>query len=259
MVPTPPMWDASHMTEPTETPLQRFIRKAIAAAPRARDHYDRKIQELAGTTGKPLYDLQRGKSLNPSVAMLAHMATALGQPLRLLTDAANGSEVDPITTSVEPLTPLVAPDILPTRNASADDGTVEVISLDLSISMGPGTLVEDMIEEEPVKWDMGLLRVITRSPFHMLRQVRGIGDSMEPTLRTGDRVLIDTSERMLSRMHGLYWIDHYGAHALKRLRAAGNGRIVISSDNKVAGGADFEVDAEELRIHGRAIWFGREL
>ena len=153
----------------------------------------------------------------------------------------------------------VRPDHHPTRNASADDGTVDVISLDLSVSMGPGTLIEDMVEEEPVKWDIGLLRVITRSPFHMLRQIKGVGDSMEPTLRTGDRVLIDTSDRMLSRMHGIYWIDHFGAHGLKRLRAAGNGRVLISSDNKVAGGPDFEVDAEELRIHGRAIWFGREL
>ncbi|SEQ59847.1 Phage repressor protein C, contains Cro/C1-type HTH and peptisase s24 domains [Sphingobium sp. YR768] len=154
---------------------------------------------------------------------------------------------------------LPHPDIPPTRNASADDGTVDIISLDLSLSMGPGTLIEDMIEEEPVKWDMGLLRIITRAPFHSLRQVRGVGDSMEPTLRTGDRVLIDTSDKTLSRMHGIYWIDHFGAHGLKRLRAAGQGRILIASENKVAGGPDFEVDADDLRIHGRAIWFGREL
>ncbi|KMS54708.1 hypothetical protein V473_15265 [Sphingobium cupriresistens LL01] len=153
----------------------------------------------------------------------------------------------------------VEPDRLPTRNASAEDGTVDIISLDLSVSMGPGTLIEDMIEEEPVKWDIGHLRILTRSPFHQLRQIRGIGDSMEPTLRTGDRVLIDTAERTLNRIHGIYWIDHFGAHGLKRLRAAGHGRILIASENKVAGGPDFEVDADDLRIHGRAIWFGREL
>jgi len=71
--------------------------------------------------------------------------------------------------------------------------------------------------------------------------------------------LIDTSERTLTRMHGIYWIDQFGAHGLKRLRAAGQGRIVISSDNKVAGGPDFEVDADELQIHGRAIGTWREL
>lgn len=151
----------------------------------------------------------------------------------------------------------VRPDLPPTRNASANDGTVEIISLDLSLSMGPGTLIEDFVEEDPVKWDIGLLRIITRSPFHMLRQVKGVGDSMEPTLRTSDRVLIDTSEKMLSRMHGIYWIDHMGAHGLKRLRAAGQGRILIMSDNPNVH--DYEVDADELRIHGRAVWFGREL
>ncbi len=136
---------------------------------------------------------------------------------------------------------------------------MEIISLDLSLSMGPGTLIEHMIEEESVKWDIGLLRILTNSPFHMLRQVKGLGDSMEPTLRTGDRVLIDTTSRTVTHMHGIYWIDHHGAHGLKRLRVSSPGRILIASENKIAGGPDFEVSAEELRIHGRAIWFGREL
>lgn len=148
-------------------------------------------------------------------------------------------------------------DHAPTRDASVDDGVVEIVSLDLSLSMGPGTLIEDFVEENPIKWDMGLLRVITRSPFHVLREVKGIGDSMEPTLRSSDRVLIDTSEKMLSRMHGIYWIDHLGAHGLKRLRAAGQGRILIMSDNPHV--PDYEVDAEEMRIHGRALWVGRDL
>jgi len=182
-----------------------------------------------------------------------------GPELLAARDWLSALELEAKSQSKRPLNIRDAPDRMPTRNASVDDGTVEIISLDLSLSMGPGTLIEDLVEEEPVKWDMGLLRIITRSPFQMLRQVKGVGDSMEPTLRTGDRVLIDTSEKTLSRMHGIYWIDHWGAHGLKRLRAAGQGRILISSDNKLAGGEDFEVDADELRIHGRAVWFGREL
>lgn len=147
-------------------------------------------------------------------------------------------------------------DHAPTRATDAGD-TVEVISLDLSISMGPGTLIEEFVEEEPVRFDMALLRLITRAPFSSLRVVKGIGDSMEPTLRTNDRLLIDTSEKMLSRVHGIYWIDHLGAHGVKRLRAIGQGRVQIMSDNP--GVPDYDVDAEEMRIHGRAIWLMRDL
>jgi len=150
------------------------------------------------------------------------------------------------------------PDHLPTRSASADDGVVEITSLDLSLSMGPGTVIDEFIEAEPIKMDTTVLRSITRSPFECLRLVRGIGDCMEPTLRTNDRVLVDTSETMMSRLHGIYWIDYEGAHGLKRLRPAGNQRIKVMSDNQDSGD-QFEVDAVELRIHGRAIWFSRDL
>ncbi len=198
------------------------------------------------TTPQQVERLEKGlRGLNTD--WIERAATALGVPVADIITPGAADEG------------YIHTDALPTRSASADDGTVDIISLDLSVSMGPGTLIEDMVEEDPVKWDIGLLRALTRSPFQQLRQIKGVGDSMEPTLRTGDRVLIDTSDRTLSRMHGIYWIDHFGAHGLKRLRAAGHGRIVISSDNKVAGGPDFEVDADELRIHGRAIWFGREL
>lgn len=147
-------------------------------------------------------------------------------------------------------------DSAPTRTVDAGD-TVEVTSLDLSLSMGPGTLIEEFIEEEPVRFDFALLRAITRSPFTSLRVVKGIGDSMEPTLRTADRLLIDTSEKMLARTHGIYWIDHLGAHGLKRLRPMGQGRVLIMSDNPSV--PDYDVDAEEMRIHGRAIWLMRDL
>ena len=141
--------------------------------------------------------------------------------------------------------------------AAANDDVVDIVSLDLSLSMGPGTLIEEFVEEEPVKMGLSLVQSITRTPSDRLRLVRGIGDSMEPTLRTNDRILVDINDRQLTRMNGIYWIDHLGTHGIKRLRAAGKGRVMIASDN--AHIPDFEVDAEDLRIEGRVIWFARDL
>lgn len=145
---------------------------------------------------------------------------------------------------------------LPTR-ASTEDDIVEIIGLDLSLSMGPGTIIEEFVEADPVKIGLRFVQDITRTPSDRLRFVTGIGDSMEPTLRHGDRVLVDINEKQLSRMNGIYWIDHYGAHGIKRLRASGKGKVMIMSDNPNV--PDFEVDADELRIEGRIVWFARGL
>lgn len=138
-----------------------------------------------------------------------------------------------------------------------DDDVVEIAALDLSLSMGPGTLIEEFVESEPIKMSLSLVQSITRTPSDRLRMVRGIGDSMEPTLRSSDRIMVDINEKQLTRISGIYWINREGAHGIKRLRPAGRGRIAIISDNPIEG--NDEVDADELRIEGRVIWFAREL
>ena len=135
--------------------------------------------------------------------------------------------------------------------------TAAIISLDLSLSMGAGTPIEDFVESEPLEFDIGLLRAITRSPYHRLRVVRGIGNSMEPKFYSGDRILVDTTERQLSRIDGYYWITLWGAHGLKRLRPAGPQRVLVISENK--DHEPIEVDASDITIEGRAIWFARDL
>jgi phage repressor protein C with HTH and peptisase S24 domain len=145
---------------------------------------------------------------------------------------------------------------MPARMPISDD-TVEIVALDLSLSMGPGTVLEDFVESEPVKMDLGLLQSITRTPSNRLRLVKGIGDSMEPTLRTGDRIMVDINERALARINGIYWVDHLGTHGIKRLRASGQGRVMVISDNPLI--ENYEVAADEIRIEGRVIWFAREL
>lgn len=187
----------------------------------------------------------------PEIGSLEKLAEIAGVSTRAFRDE-EWSPLPDDQVSALPPRPMVL-----RQSHPSDDDTVEIIQLDLSLSMGPGTLIEEFIEEERARFGLSFIRNITRTPTDRLRIVRGIGDSMEPTLRTGDRVLIDINERQLSRMNGVYWVDHLGTHGLKRLRAAGRGRVMISSDNPHV--PDFEVDAEDLRIEGRAIWFARDL
>lgn len=134
---------------------------------------------------------------------------------------------------------------------------VQIQKLDLSLSMGPGTLIDDYVEAEPVSFDLAFIRAITRAPSGRLKLVTGIGDSMYPTLNGGDLIMIDTTDRALARQDGIYWIDLFGAAGIKRLRTVAPGRVLVKSDNPTVG--DQEVNAEDLRIEGRAIWAARGL
>jgi phage repressor protein C with HTH and peptisase S24 domain len=142
---------------------------------------------------------------------------------------------------------------------TADAGeVVGILQLDLSLSMGPGRDIEEFAESDIVGFDASVLRRITRTPSDRLRFVTGIGTSHEPKFQSGDQFLIDINERSISRIDGYYWITFEGSHGLKRLRPVSGGRVLIMSDNK-EDYPPYEVDARELRIEGRAIWFARGL
>jgi len=173
-----------------------------------------------------------------------------------LTKLGNALELEPHLL-LDSTVPINKASDQPSVVGASDGETTPIVSLDLSLSMGPGTPIEDFVESEPVEFDIGLLRSITRSPYHRLRIVRGIGNSMEPKFYTGDRILVDTTERHLSRIDGYYWITLYGSHGLKRLRPAGGGKVLVVSENE--GFDPMEVDQQDLTIEGRAIWVGREL
>lgn len=171
--------------------------------------------------------------------------------LRKLLGAIGRSEADLYATQ-----PLPRAEMLPTTTADAGE-TVGIQKLDLSLSMGPGTVIGDYVEAEKVELDLALVRSITRAPTDRLRLVTGHGHSMEPTLQGNDMILIDTTDRLLARQDAIYWIDLFGAAGLKRLRTVAKDRVLIISDNPAVDNQ--EVAAEDLRIDGRAIWFARGL
>jgi transcriptional regulator with XRE-family HTH domain len=149
-------------------------------------------------------------------------------------------------------------DLLPSRTADAGE-TVEIAMLDLSLPMGPGATVDDYIEEEPLRFDLGYIRGFTRTPPHRLRLARGVGDSMFPTLLSNDLVWIDSTQTTLNHSDRVWAVSINGGAAIKRLRPLKNGRVLVISDNPGPGHENYEVDADELLIGGRVIRFARDL
>ncbi len=90
-----------------------------------------------------------------------------------------------------------------------------------------------------------------------LAAVRAVGDSMEPTIRPGALLLIDTTQRQIGidDVYVLRLDDHLLAKRLQRLI---DGSVRVSSDNKAY--IDQTVrkeDVSRLDIIGKVIWVGQ--
>ena len=259
MAPSRLLWETANMTDVELSPLQALVAQAIDALPETRNFYDRQIQGMLKTSGKPLYDLAR-KDYRPKRATLKAMADALGQPIELFERALDGEKVS--------LSPAIilnrrlagthpSPDQLSAQSVDAGE-TVPIIKLDLSLPMGPGATVDDYVEEEPLLFDLAYVRAFTRTPPHRLRLAGGAGDSMFPTLVPNDMVWIDTTQNELLHADRIYAASINGGAAIKRLRPIDGGRrVLVISDNKTV--EPYPVDADEVRIWGRVIRYARDL
>lgn len=89
--------------------------------------------------------------------------------------------------------------------------------------------------------------------------IRVKGDSMEPTLQSGDLVLIDHNHNHLDPSGGIYAIAVNDHIMLKRIQFfPRQNRVKIISDNAARYEAE-EHPADEVNINGKVIWFGREI
>ncbi len=126
---------------------------------------------------------------------------------------------------------------------------VDVPRLALGASAGPGALAG---EEQPI----GAFRLSARwlrgqglDPA-MLSAIAVAGDSMEPTLRDGDEILIDRSPRPVR--DGIHVVRVDDAVLVKRLDTGRPGTIALLSDNPAY--RLLELPAGEVQLIGRVVW-----
>lgn len=87
--------------------------------------------------------------------------------------------------------------------------------------------------------------------------IRVSGDSMEPTLYSGDIVLVDHNRNYIDPQGGIYAIVINNIIMIKRLQLYLTKRLRIISDNKKY--EPLEAEPEQIIINGKVIWFGREI
>lgn len=82
-------------------------------------------------------------------------------------------------------------------------------------------------------------------------------DTMEPTIRNGDVLLIDTSRRALQR-DGIHIVREGGRAKVRRVHWRRDGGLRIMADNPAYPAEEYAAaETDQLEIIGRVMWFGR--
>jgi len=147
----------------------------------------------------------------------------------------------------------------PPSNSSAgahDNGLRAVPRIEVRASAGPGGVADIEEQGRPFAFDPALLKEIGARRTSRLSVIRVSGDSMEPTLRDRDDILVDLSATtpVPDAIHVLSLDDLL---MVKRLVREGGSWIVRSDNPAYADIEDFDLAA--LRIIGRVLWCGRKL
>lgn len=139
----------------------------------------------------------------------------------------------------------------------ADDFSL-VPRLTVEASAGPGALVDHEDAIEMIAFQATWLRKRGINPG-AARALTVRGDSMEPTIRSGDILLVDTSKDRIED-NGIYVVVSGGYVLVKRVHPRLDGSLMLISDNATYPPEDVPaIEASVFRVAGRVMWFGRSI
>lgn len=137
-------------------------------------------------------------------------------------------------------------------------GIKEVSEYDALASAGGGISLDER-KVGPWPFPADYLNGELRLQGADLALIRVKGDSMEPTLRSGDRILVDMTDKNVSQP-GLFVLwdgDGRVVKRVERIPAADPASLLLKSDNPLHG--QYQVPAELVTIIGRVVWAARRL
>ena len=140
--------------------------------------------------------------------------------------------------------------------ARGDGDMVEISQIDLRYGLG-GTYVDGPVDNQKRQFSRAWLRQFTHAAPDMLVWALGDGDSMEPTIRSGEVLLIDRSQDSPRSGDGIWAFALGDIGMVKRLRPLPDGTVEIHSDNPLVRPAT-SCDGE-IHIVGRVVAVVRKL
>lgn len=204
----------------------------------------RKIVDATGIPASTLSDALAGKS-EPRFSLVAAVARAAGRSLDFLVYGEGPGGRLPVG--------LV-------EAKGAGPGFVGLPALDIRASAGAGlaAVPEQLGGGSLIAFREDFLRSIGVNP-RFAEVLTASGDSMEPTIRDGDLLVVD---RAIDRLvdNGIYVLVYTGMVHVKRVQALRDGSVVLKSDNpQYAPEPVPPSEVHELKIEGRVRWYGRSI
>ncbi|WP_225204609.1 S24 family peptidase [Novosphingobium huizhouense] len=205
------------------TYLQQFVRKG---SPRKLEENDRRtLAEFFGVS-----EAELGAPLRDGVVVVDLPGVAPLQPAR------------------RPASPAER------QVAAALAEWADIPRLPLGASAGPGAMAGEEIPAGRLRFNNRWLKGQGLEPAN-LSVIEVEGDSMEPTLRDGDEILVDRSPRPMRA--GVHVIRLDDVLLVKRLESGPAGTIRVISDNPAY--PRMERAVTEVEIVGRVVWKGGRL
>lgn len=115
-----------------------------------------------------------------------------------------------------------------------DDDTISIPVLDVNAACGIHGFNDGVIElVKMIRVTLDFLRLFApKANANGLHIVTAVGDSMEPTICSGDAVLVDSMDKRISG-DGIYAIQYENGILLKRVQCNPPAGVVLLSDNKM--------------------------
>jgi phage repressor protein C with HTH and peptisase S24 domain len=134
---------------------------------------------------------------------------------------------------------------------SAKREWADVPRLAVGASAGPGVDPEDELGFDTIRFSRRWLRSMGLQP-ERLSTIVVVGDSMEPTLRGGDEILVDRGLRPVR--DGIHVVRLGDSVLVKRIDTSRPSTIVLLSDNPAY--PPVKCAASEVEVVGRVVWKG---
>lgn len=143
-----------------------------------------------------------------------------------------------------------------TMNAAAA-GFTGVPIYDVRLAAGTASFAEGARTLGEMPFDIDLLRQLGRTNADDLGVLEADGDSMEPTIADGARVVIDFRDTRLRE--GVFAFRLGDELRIKRLRRMVDGVEILSDNARYQAEALVGVQLEDFAVIGRALWSGSVL
>ena len=149
----------------------------------------------------------------------------------------------------------------PFPGEGADGRYALIPRYDVAASAGGGAVVADEGIVEHLAFDRAWLRRELGADPRDLYLIEVQGESMEPTLRPGDLILVDHRQGLQVPADGIYVLRKEKTLLVKRLQRLPGRRLRVSSDNPAYEPFELTLDdpGEAPVVIGRVVWVARRL